>query len=663
MRFTIIIIFTSFIVFNSNSQNRLSLQICNAQKAVLSFVNVYNISNKTGCISNSKGICQIKYRSINDTILFSYIGYKRKKICLKDIISDTIIIEKKVYSIKSVDIIGVRDENYLAKLLNEVIRVNKKRNYEINAQANLIAESYIDSIPLERIEGVGNIIGGMNSKLSFDIVMGRFGQNNKFNFYNLALNSLLERITLFNSNKKLVFPQKITDISKRKIKKTFKLSLVKYDSVFHTICFIADDKYSFSGEIIFNKNNKLISYIRLFVDNPLYVGLNPIFDTDTLHTKYFEYRIEFSKFSYKLSYINIIHNYDYSKEGDKFLLTTNIVVFPVKYEEIFPKSISNLEMYIPTIYDHIIITPNNTNFWNDHFFTNNFKNSITFDFFKDYGYITNYDVYAKDSLFSFFNQKIRPWNANTRINYSDFAHNSNDFGINENLVNSNNMKYLPSELYNFKITYDLFFFDTVYIVKTFIDLNNSYYFLEKSYQNLVAINIYFDIFEKNRIELQKQLNIISDINKAKVIANRYFIKSKKEATLFFINSKKGQNTDTLVYWNNIINKQLEINNIDSLIKKSYKKVASIIDYYNIGTALLAIGNYAESVQFLSDDIYILNHSKMDADVYNERMINTLVNRAIAYIELKEFDKACNDLYAALDLGDEKAMYYINKYCN
>ena len=49
--------------------------------------------------------------------------------------------------------------------------------------------------------------------------------------------------------------------------------------------------------------------------------------------------------------------------------------------------------------------------------------------------------------------------------------------------------------------------------------------------------------------------------------------------------------------------------------------------------------------------------------YNYNNVELLLGRGMAYLEIGDFIKACNDFKAAANQGDADAQYLLDNYCN
>jgi tetratricopeptide (TPR) repeat protein len=205
--------------------------------------------------------------------------------------------------------------------------------------------------------------------------------------------------------------------------------------------------------------------------------------------------------------------------------------------------------------------------------------------------------------------------------------------------------------------------NTKYITKTIFNTNNSYYFLKHDSNTLTYINLVFDIYEIQKQKMDSLLKNVKNYNKAKDICNNQFEIAKNIVRNLTQETNRGNNISNLVKWNEKINKIIEIDNLLLLSNKSEKAFRvnhniqnKLPNYYNIGTAYINIKQYEKA-------IYFLTRSLKNVENNNEKLKDILYNRAIAYLELDNKEKACADLIKASALGDIKSQELLKEINN
>jgi len=670
MKKEILIIFFLLITCFSYSQDNIKILVLekNSNKP-LGYTNIVNIQQRKGTITDENGICKLRIIKKTDIIQFSFIGYKTKTISIQElIVQPTIWLEQNVFNINLVTIKAFKNEKEILGYLFKVIKANKKQSEYFKAKACLIAESYTTDLPLERQESIGNIYLNSFNIDKFIIKNGRFGQNSLFNFFTTSPSSLINRFNIFNASSYDDFPNLITSLPKNTAKQLFKLKYTAIDSQLESIQFTSVTKKDFSGEIIFNKNNLKIYKIILSINNPNDFPLQPI-------NKMHEVKIEKVRFtqmmlnnSNKISFVKVDYDFTYTYEIKKHQIKTHILLFINDYNNLYTEpSITNIDLPI-TEYQQIILNSYNKEFWSRNFpFIESKSVEETYKYFKRNGYVSDFKNHIENSRYLFLNINTRKWDSR-RIVFEDLAYESKKYNFNKRTsINGVPLNY-KDDFYKISVGYYLNYINNQsdstggFITYSILDKRNTYYFLEKSIFTLIAINIYFDIYEENRKELNKQLKNLSNIDKANLLVKQYSIKSKKEADAFFENSEKGEDVEMLIKYNERIFKALKTDNILEFSNFEIKKKSSkykpeiIIDYYNLGTVYFYLKQYKNSVKYLSISLE-------DESQTNAQVINSLFNRGLSYLKLSDKESACKDFKNAMNLNDKESKKMYNENCN
>lgn len=103
------------------------------------FASVFIQNSSIGTFSNGKGYYQIKYASIEDTIVFSAIGFSDKKIAVRDITSTQLNINLTT-EINEVSTVEIDGENDFAKSI--IKKVIKNRSKHFKSISSFTADAY-----------------------------------------------------------------------------------------------------------------------------------------------------------------------------------------------------------------------------------------------------------------------------------------------------------------------------------------------------------------------------------------------------------------------------------------------------------------------------------------------------------------------------------------
>jgi tetratricopeptide (TPR) repeat protein len=318
-----------------------------------------------------------------------------------------------------------------------------------------------------------------------------------------------------------------------------------------------------------------------------------------------------------------------------------------------------------TDYDKIVSMPYNEFFWNhnDVILQSDNKKSYL-EFFKENGVLLNYNELSALSDVHFYEKKLK-WSPNSRIT-SEILNKKNNFSINSN----NNLNYSATmcldDFYNLKgqIFMDINQFgDSISVLtSTLIDLDESFFYLQKEAYTDCFINNYFDL-----IEMQRR-NMLNDLNKHNYsvtqidsVYNLNILQLNEIQTQYLKECARGSNAEELDKWSKIINKSLGINNAilfnDSIsglrlrTELSGESGSSVIEKYNTASALYNIGKYEEAKIIFLEAIE-------DGD--NHPWL--FYNLALTCYKLDETENACKYIKLSEEAGEKPDSALIRTFC-
>jgi tetratricopeptide (TPR) repeat protein len=215
--------------------------------------------------------------------------------------------------------------------------------------------------------------------------------------------------------------------------------------------------------------------------------------------------------------------------------------------------------------------------------------------------------------------------------------------------------------------------DSLYFTtKTFINLETSYFLPTANAYAAAYVNMYFDLYEMSRRNLDKRLKELPACN-PKEVEKIY----DEEIKLLNNNIRKFKNgtkdaTDiyTLISWWNIINDSLHIDK--SLLDKpisdpsflfgmTYDELAVIsIYFYNTGIVLLQLGQYQDAFHYFEKAIKKEKGIIATDNRNAARMARFYFSLAETYYYLGYTDWACDALHESLNL-DKSIRQYAPKY--
>ena len=320
-------------------------------------------------------------------------------------------------------------------------------------------------------------------------------------------------------------------------------------------------------------------------------------------------------------------------------------------------------------YQQIIITSFDSLFWeNNYVYTHDLKDTLSLNYFKIHGYVTNYQIYKSNATIRPLIIGLIEWNKQN-ISFSDLNNDHKNAGIIEEKMNDVHNLYFISELYKLEIGY---FLNPVqnsdnsigFNVITYLNASNSYYFLPQNLYSEIAINLYFDTFEKNRKELesalQKTCNVEDAINQLKMTFN----KTKQEADNHLKKSEKGINLDWLLAWNEIIESAIYTDRIsiilDDLTSNGSIVISPKMNLFDYSAEIGAA--YLENKQYEKAKIHLIRTLTYIEDISQKRLGKIYYDLGLAYFGLDETEQACTSFTNAQFYGYKISSRLINKAC-
>ena len=557
-------------------------------KQAISYCNVFNQRTQNGVISNTDGEFLIEIISLDDIISISFLGYETKNIQAKKILNlNSISLKEKQYQLQEVEINSSND--YLYDILINCRRALKKNKRNHVSKAFFILNSSSNHKPLELLECYYNASQKSGKLEDLYLKNGRLALRplDSHFFFNFSTTQVFNKINLVQQNDLL--PAIILQFRKGQMRKYFNVKLEYRDSELFNISFIPkkNNDNLFSGEIWIDKKTYFIRKISLSIqkvrthpfeafhlDSLAIVSLNVNYTfgrNDTL------IQIDHIGFNMKMNYYTC-RKYE---DGQLPVLKRNIKINSILYFYDFDKPF--LLPYFDynnkfSDYRKLSTIPYNQVFWQ------NRKLLLTKDQKKQVGIIgsdgvfINYDEnnygtgFLKKTMDQFnykFNYRHDMWS----WRYYYFWTKKERIFLKKDIIEEGIGKptyyrsITPSDMYSFgiQIFLDINHLDGAFDCKslTIFDLSKTFYKLEINKYSNAFVNIYFDICEIERREMQKEflvhntsLNVIDSIyNKALINIEAITSKYKKEV-------QRGNNVKMLKKWNDYVFDELGIDNFE-----------------------------------------------------------------------------------------------------
>jgi hypothetical protein len=536
------------------------------------YANIYNSSLKKGTISNVDGYFRIAVGSIDDTIRISTIGLKEQFLQLKANENFYLVkLEENVLMLKEV-IVKPKDISYLLDLIDD----SKKNRSSTPQKSKAVYElkSFVDKKQIELVEGYYNVdlMGYELNKL--DLKAGRSALKPYKNrlYASLESSRALILLNLFEEND--FFPTNPLELSKKNVKKNFYISLEnKYldeasDSIY-VINYKPKDTTGrfFEGTIWINKTKKLLTKITLNSKNATIHPFTALFHSDKISKVSFTITQTFklvnnlalfnhTDFVYEIDYLSRIGK----TEQQNYQVKTNAILYVYDYETAFFQPLFTFKGNGIGDYRKINAMPYNDFFWttNDEYRLNDSLNTNA-QFFAD-RYALNSKSLFKSNTFSkkgILEHPFMPW-SKSRIKFREMLPDTTIINASKNII---------SLQYNLavKIFMDINTYkdSTHYLTATIFDPYESYFFLPMDKKTNCFVNIFFDLCEIKRRELQKQLNA-RNISPTQALAMYQKCISELEILKneYLKDVQRGTEEKKMIKYNLIVFNELNINNLE-----------------------------------------------------------------------------------------------------
>jgi len=551
-------------IINAESLSYEAIIIDSTTSNKLPYCTIYNQTKNNGTVSNLNGIFTLNQVALNDIIIISFIGYEKKTIQLT---TDALLLKKIQLTPKTelLDVITVYANN---SFLYDLVSNCKKNNLSSKktAKTYYLLKSSVNNKQVEQVESYynGDYLNCDLSQLKLKngrIALSDF--NNRFLTSSESSKTMSLHKTFYNNK---IFPVSPLGFKRKKLIKTYNLSLISMykDENSHTVFVIKyipkkDNPEAFNGTIWIDSltNNLLkVSYkIENTKTHPFlkHGHIDSLINVDLALSKSYhiinnQSFIKSIDFNYSIKYKTI--------KDSVFIINTKALLYAYNYKDSFllPKFTYQNSSYID--YRQINASPYNHFFWNN---INEFKiNELTKNnskYIQEESKITSENLFVNNSFFKYgiHEHPYKFWSKN-RITFRDESVDS---------------KYLtnktPSELYNLDVQIYLDvnkLNDSInHITATIFDPITSFYYYPITNQDLAFINMYFDLVEIFRIELEQEISNINDID---LIMNTYSSKMEKlkeTSHSFFKDVEHGTNEEKMKKWNTYIINNLGIDNL------------------------------------------------------------------------------------------------------
>jgi hypothetical protein len=609
-----------------------------------------------GAITNADGYFRIRC-SDSDTLVFSFVSYKRKELpCSFFIENKTCYLTPAVNELETVSVYANNDYlfNMLVKARNNLL---KKKPFQSKTYFTLETNSL--DYPVELLEcyfnadiypfGIKNLI----------LKNGRIGMSliDEHYFVSLSTTNIISGYDLLNDLENKL-PSNPLHLSKSRLKKFYTPELISVENSIYRILFTSkkDSLNYFNCTVWIEANSSRIIKVELnkhnLMKHPL-VEINPKHFMDSLNFNLtYTYGNDNNQMLQKIEF-NFDFDYDNTlivrkmKSNGVFLFYDNTTVFDLPYYSIKAASISD--------YNKIVFQPYNEEFWKNNEVLLPSKKVLEYrNFFNEHGVLLNYDDLA--GYYSYeFRQSILSW-SEQRLFYADINKNELFFEDPSSRYFYHGSRTTPF-FYSlrFEIYLDRNVFDDseVYLSKTLIKLDESFYFSYIGKNTTGFINVYFDLVEIERREMMDVLerrrwskNQVDSIYKSTLVS----LKAKHQ--VYLKNAFFGLNEKSFLPYLKQVKEMLDIDNSKLIIDDDFLMEDDdniFIDLYNYGNVLYSEGKYEQSLEVL-----------LKAYDMGDKHPWLYYNLALNYLVLNDIDNACYFFMKSKEVGQELDPYILKR---
>ncbi len=548
----------------------------------LAFASIGVKSTARGTISNEDGAFVLSGLSLTDTLVVSYLGYYSAEFVLRDLnIENVIRLRPKSIEIKTFTVSADSDP-YFDIIVACRKRLVRKSKHQCKAYLEL--HTNVNDTPGEIIDMYYNadLRSGNLNDLSYKSGRQALAKIDNSFFLSLSTTSIFQTFKLAEGN--VDMPDNPLEMSKKKMMKTYELSLLSSD---------ADDYYHlqfkpkkdadkiFEGEIWIDKSTYDPIEVKLKIEYAAVKPFVPIFPTDSLADTFMQITQRFNRvddhvlpsllrFEYGFdSYTPIDTRYPISVKnlGSIKPVRSDGVMYYYDYDDPFFTPVFDYAVDLND-YQKIQNTPYHPNFWQvESALVESERMEKSIAFFEQHGRLTNHGDTPLDTLFvgmgSYMDHTNSFWSDSTRLAMNeDFLRTATK--ADNDVYNSAPIR--TKYLLDVKVYLDIVETpDTLfYYTESVFDVYNSYFNLPFDSLTNDFVNIYFDLAEIARRELEQRLASEPDLTTDKIamIYQTQMVALRKKHEKYMDDTGSGRKFKELRLYNIEVDAVLGVNNFE-----------------------------------------------------------------------------------------------------
>lgn len=663
-------ILTFWLIFISTggdlrAQEAIRGTVVSGESVPLAFAKIKVLGENHGAISNEDGVFELKNVSSEDSLQISHYSVSSRVVTVPYFFTnDTLILDKRFQEINPVEVQGAKGA--LLELF-DVARSKIDKASSIQSKSYFALESSSNGTPVELIEAYyqGKTRGGRIENMV--LKNGRIGMSSTDNEYFVSL-STTQIIQSYNLHKptSVKFPQNPLMLANRKINKLYDYQVTEIQNGVLTIEFTPVKALNrnalFPTKVYLQKADTSIIRVEFAKKDLRTHPFREINPYDTIKRLDYFAAYNFDVSTSRLEQISLDYRMDYKGvKGIKDIHTNGIFLFHDVTTSF------SLPLYSETVslfsdYDKIVSQPYNDFFWSTNEAISPSKKKVAYkQYFETNGVLLNFNDLSTINP-KVFSDKLVPWSTDRIQLYQ--INDAKAFSIAADQAKDFQNKTIISDLYELQAFIYLDrneFGDSVHFeVETLINLDESFYYLERSPETVCFINLYFDLVEIRRRELVEKLQTekpnaseLEDVYTASQLA----ISNDLRTYLKLV--ERGKNEAVLEEYIQKVQEALGIDNSFliqseeqwSKMDPTNKIPDPIIQRYNYGSALITIGKYQEALEVL-----------LETEAMGDTHPWLLYNIGVCYLSLGENETSCNYFKRSEEAG-EHLDAEILKTCN
>lgn len=570
--FLCLITFSSPLFSQSHTLLEIEGRVLDASTRVpVAYANVYNKNLQKGTITNTEGYFRIAIHDVTDSVAVIFLGYTTQYLQLSRGKTNYLIDLEESQQLLREIVIRPKDDSYLFKLLSQC-----KDNPASKGQSKTYyaLKTIAEGRQVELVEGYYNASVSGYELTGLTLKAGRLAmqpfQDRLFASFESSRAITMMKWTQVNH----LFPLSPLDLPRQELKKQYELVLDKKyldeqkDSVY-VIAFTPRDTSGlyFSGNIWINTSKTYVVKIELASDHCARHPFRAIFPTDTISNVSFRITKTIKEQDGKIMFNHIDFNYgiDYQsrrpeEHARSYSIQTQAVLYAYDFKQRFdiPEYVKGLSGY--NDYRQINAMPYNTFFWTYHDEYGLSEDRRANDaFFSNPTSVTNQTLFSYTRYFKkgMFEHPFIRWSED-RVIFKPMAPDTTSGQIATEPISPDSFHIevkLLADINTYRDSTDI-------LTAAILDPYKSYDYKEIDARTQCFINIYFDLCEIERRQLDIELKSIGEDHKAG--DDVYTASQNRLAKLsaqFFKETDRGLQQNNMIEWNTYVFERLGIDNV------------------------------------------------------------------------------------------------------